>query len=93
MTYAKLLISHRLLERASLTAWARLQREPNNPVDADAVAIVVDGGKGGNLPSYLARSIPLPPETSVEVQYQLRVLRGEKWAAKAFVWLGQGAPQ
>lgn len=84
---------HRLPERGFLESGARLQREPNNPVDADAIAIVVEGEKVGNLPSYLVRSIPLPPGTSVEVQYQLHVLRGEKWVAKAFVWLGQGAPQ
>lgn len=29
----------------------------------------------------------------MKVLYQLHVLRGEKWAAKAFVWLGQGKPQ
>lgn len=84
---------YRLPERGYLEVGARLQREPDNPVDADAVAIVVDGEKVGNLPSYLARALPLPPETSVEVRYQLHVLRGEKWAAKAFVWLGQGMPQ
>lgn len=84
--------TYRLPERGFLEVGARLQREPNNPVDADAVAIVVEGEKVGNLPSYFARNLPLPPETSVEVQYQLHVLRGEKWAAKAFVWLGQGVP-
>lgn len=68
-------------------------REPDNPVDTEAVAIVVDSEKVGNLPSYLARVLPLPSGTSVEVCYQIHVLQGEKWPAKAFVWLGQGIPQ
>lgn len=84
---------YELPARGFFEAGAQLQREPNNPVDADAVAVMVDGEKVGSLPSYLARALPLPPATSVEVQYQLHVLRGEKWAAKAFVWLGEGTPQ
>jgi hypothetical protein len=84
---------YRLPERGYLEAGAWLQREPDNPVDPDAVAIVVDGEKVGNLPSYLAQALPLPPGISREVLYQLYVLHGEKWAAKAFVWLGPGKPQ
>jgi tetratricopeptide (TPR) repeat protein len=82
-----------LPERGFLEVEARLQREPDNPVDAEAVAIVVEGEKVGNLPSYAARSFPLPEGASVGVPYQLHVLRGEKWAGKAFVWLGRGKPQ
>lgn len=84
---------YRLPERGYLEAGAWLQREPDNPVDADAVVIVVDGEKVGNLPSHLARALPLPPGISKEVIYQLHVVGGKKWAAKAFVWLGPGRPQ
>lgn len=84
---------YRLPERGYLETAAWLQREPENPVDADAVAIIVDGAKVGNLPSYIARALPLPLGNSVQVFYELHVLRGEKWAAKAFVWLEQGKPQ
>ena len=84
---------YRLPERGYLETDAWLQREPENPIDAHAVAIVVDGETVGNLPSYLARALPLPAGISREVFYQLHVLGGEKWAAKAFVWLGPGKPQ
>lgn len=97
-TFAKsaviaLVDSYQLSERGYLEIGAWLQREPDNPVDAEAVAVIVEGEKVGNLPSYLARALTLPPLTSTEVRYQLHVLQGEKWAAKAFVWLGQGIPQ
>lgn len=82
-----------LLERGFLETEARLQREPNNPVDPHAVAVIVEGEKVGNLPGAIARSFPLPAGASAGVLYQLHVLRGEKWLAKAYVWLGSGTPQ
>ncbi|WP_152916220.1 hypothetical protein [Arthrobacter sp. RIT-PI-e] len=84
---------YQLPERGYFEAGAWLQREPENPVDVDAVAVIVEGEKVGNLPSYRARALQLPPQASTEVRYQLHVLQGEKWAAKAFIWLGPGAPQ
>ncbi|MCO4275933.1 hypothetical protein NG701_16110 [Pseudarthrobacter sp. HLT3-5] len=72
---------------------ALLQREPENPVDPWAVAVVVDGEKIGSLPSYVAKDLPLPAGASQQVSYQLHVLREQKLLAKAFVWLGPGEPE
>ncbi|MFJ4027458.1 hypothetical protein ACIPWF_09710 [Paenarthrobacter sp. NPDC089989] len=72
---------------------AQLQREPENLVDATAVAVLVVGEKVGCLPSYVARELPLTVGVSEPVLYQLHVLRGEKLLAKAFVWLGDREPQ
>jgi hypothetical protein len=71
---------------------AQLQREPGNPVDPHAVAVLVDGEKVGYLPSYAAKDLALPVGASESVGYQLHVLREQKLLAKAYVWLGDGGP-
>lgn len=80
-------------ERGYYEGQAQLQREPDNLVDAKAVAVLVEGEKVGCLPSYVARELLLPIGASGAVVYQLHVLRGKKFMAKAYVWLGEGEPQ
>lgn len=79
-------------ERGYYEGQAQLQREPENPVDPQAVAVLVDGEKVGCLPSYAAKELPLPVGASEPVRYQLHVLREQKLLAKAYVWLGEGEP-
>ncbi|MBT2555496.1 hypothetical protein [Arthrobacter sp. ISL-5] len=80
-------------ERGYYEGQAQLQREPENPVDPQAVAVLVDGEKVGCLPSYAAKDLPLPAGASASVSYQLHVLREQKMLAKAYVWLGDGEPE
>jgi hypothetical protein len=80
-------------ERGYYDGQAKLQREPENPVDPQAVAVLVDGEKVGCLPSYAAKDLPLPAEASEPVRYQLHVLRDKKLLTKAYVWLGDGEPE
>lgn len=79
-------------ERGYYEGQAQLQREPENPVDPQAVAVLVDGEKVGCLPSYAAKELPLPVGASEPARYQLHVLRDQKLLAKAYVWLGDGEP-
>jgi hypothetical protein len=81
-----------LAERGYFEGPALLQREPENPVDPQAVALFVDGEKVGCLPSYAGKDLPLPAGASEPVRYQLHVLRDQKLLAKAYVWLGEGEP-
>lgn len=98
MTFAKPAVME-LAERKGLTTrgcyecWAQLLREPENPVDSNAVAVVIDGEKVGNLPSGIAKALPLRVGESAPVPYQLHVLREDVFRAKAYVWLDQGAPR
>ncbi len=80
-------------ERGYFEGQAQLQREPENPVDPQAVAVLVDGEKVGCLPSYAAKDLALPAGASELVRYQLHVLRDKKLLAKAYVWLGNGHPE
>lgn len=72
---------------------AQLQREPENPVDPQAVAVLVAGEKVGCLPAYAAKNVDLPVGASALVSYQLHILRVQKLLAKAYVWLGGGEPE
>lgn len=71
-----------------------LQREPDNPVDPDAIAVHVEGERVGYLPGYVAAAVDLSEAGSRLVRVQLftqlleRGLRVEVWA-----WLGEGTPQ
>lgn len=80
-------------ERGYFEGLAQLQRDPDNPVDPQAVAVLVDGEKVGCLPSTAGKNLPLPAGASRPVPYQLHVLREQKLLAKAYVWLGPGAPE
>jgi hypothetical protein len=80
-------------ERGYFEGPAHLQRDPGNPVDPQAVDVLVDGEKVGCLPSYAAKNFPLPVGVSHPVPYQLHVAAGKKLLAKAYVWLGAGVPE
>lgn len=82
-----------LQERGYYEGLGQLQRDTENPVDPQAVAVQVEGQKVGCLPSYAAKDLPLPAGASETVRYQLHVLRDQKLLAKAYVWLGDSDPQ
>ncbi|MEE9098358.1 hypothetical protein [Pseudarthrobacter phenanthrenivorans] len=79
--------------RGYFVGQAQLQREPENPVDPQAVAVLVDGERVGCLPSYASEDVHLPVGVSHPVPYQLHILHEDKLRAKAFVWLGDGDPE
>lgn len=80
-------------ERGYFEGNAQLQRDPDNPVDPQAVAVLVDGDQVGCLPGHAAKHMVLPPGASESVTYQLHVVRQPKLQAKAYVWLGGGEPE
>jgi hypothetical protein len=84
---------HSLGTRGYYEGPAQLQREPDNPADRHAVAVIVEGEKVGYLPSPAARATRLSLGVGAPVSYQLHVLREGKLRAKAFVWLGDGPPE
>lgn len=84
---------HGLGERGFYEGKALLQREPGNPVDPQAVAVIVDGEKVGNLPSHATKDLALTAGAAEPVSYQLHTLHDSKLLAKAYVWLGGGEPQ
>lgn len=84
---------HLLGTRGYYEGPAQLQREPENPADPHAVAVIVEGEKVGYLPYPANRGLGLKPGVSVPATYQLHVLREAKLKAKAFVWLGEGPPE
>jgi hypothetical protein len=84
---------HNLGTRGYYEGPAQLQREPDNPADPHAVAVIVEGEKVGYLPSPANRGTGLRPGASAPATYQLHVLREAKLKAKAFVWLGDGQPE
>lgn len=80
-------------ERGYYEGQAELQREPENPVDPQAVAVLIDGERVGCLPAYAAKYLQLLAGASEPVRYQLHVVRDQKLLAKAYVWLGDGDPE
>ncbi|MET3206243.1 UNVERIFIED_ORG: hypothetical protein ABIB21_003062 [Arthrobacter sp. UYEF13] len=80
-------------ERGYFEGQAQLQRDPGNPVDPQAVAVLVDGEQVGCLPAHAAKDFPLPIGASHPVTYQLHILREKRLLAKAYVWLGTGEPE
>lgn len=84
---------HKLGTRGYFEGPAQLQREPDNPADPHAVAVIVEGEKVGYLPSPVNRGTGRKPGASAPATYQLHVLREAKLKAKAFVWLGDGHPE
>lgn len=71
-----------------------LQREPENPVDPEAVAVMVEGERIGYLPGYLTAAADVSTIGSRAVRVQIftevvpKGLRAEAWA-----WLGSRSPQ
>lgn len=77
-------------ERGFYEDQAQLQRDFDNPVDPQAVVVLVDGVKVGCLPSSAAKALPLPAGASQPVPYELHLLWDQKLRAKTYVWLGAG---
>jgi hypothetical protein len=82
-----------LVGRGYFEGQAQLQRDPDNPVDPQAVAVLVDGEQVGCLPSYATNDVNLPVGASEPVRYQLHVLQEQMLLAKAYIWLGAGEPE
>lgn len=70
-----------------------VQREPDNPVDPDAIAVLVEGERVGYLPGYVGKTMNLSARGAREIRLQVftqlleRGVRVEAWA-----WLGTGKP-
>ncbi len=80
-----------LTERDILVCNAVLEREPENPVDAGAVAVLVDGGRIGYLPSAVAHEYPLSDGGAQTVPLQLFTAPTSKGLrVEAWVWLAAG---
>ncbi|WP_434161381.1 hypothetical protein [Clavibacter michiganensis] len=73
---------------------ASLQREPNNPVDRNAVAVMVEGERVGYLPGYSTSAVQLstlgsrPARVQIFTEVLPKGLRAEAW-----VWVGTRKPQ
>lgn len=71
-----------------------LQREPENEVDPNAVAVMVEGERVGYLPSYATSTADISALGSRAARVQIfteilpKGLRAEAWA-----WLGDGRPR
>lgn len=77
-----------------LECQATLQRESDNPVDPQAVAVHVDGERVGYLPSFVAAEVPLHPGEAWPVPLQLfSLIQPTGVRAKAWVWLKDGTPK
>ncbi|SIS00110.1 HIRAN domain-containing protein [Microbacterium sp. RURRCA19A] len=71
-----------------------IQREPNNPLDPDAVAVFVEAERIGYLPGYVAQTVDLSAQGSRPVRLQIFTQLLEKGLrAEAWCWLGEHAPQ
>lgn len=70
------------------------QREPANPADSAAVAVLVDGEPIGYLPHSVAVRLDLPADASLPVRVQLFAKEQDGRArAAAWVWLEGSTPR
>lgn len=85
---------HGIADGGYLELPGSLQREPNNEVDANAVAVLVEGERVGYLPGYLTSEVDIPIDGSQTIRVQIftelvpKGLRAEAWA-----WLGPEQPK
>ena len=85
---------HQLTDRVALHVTGTLQREPENPYDPGAVAVLVEGERIGYLPSYAAEVMSLELASSAAVPLQLFCAHlGTCVRVEAFAWLGDDHPQ
>ena len=72
-----------------------LQREPDNPADPQAVAVLAEGERIGYLPSHLAKLIDLSAEGAATIPLQIFCTRdaGTHPRAEAWGWLGSEPPE
>jgi len=76
-----------------VTVAASLVREPENPVDPDAVAVHVEGARIGYLPSGFAEQAPVAVGEPAPCQIQLwAVTEDGKLRTRGWVWWGTSTP-
>lgn len=91
---AKLMTRHDPEDSGYVELSGVAQREPDNRVDPNAVAVFVEGERVGYLPGYIAADVDLSDGGARPVKVQFfsqlleRGLRVEAWA-----WLGDGVPE
>jgi hypothetical protein len=79
---------------AYLELEAVLEREPDNPVDSYAIAVLVEGDRIGYLPGYLAKQTDLPVGTSLPLPVQLFAKeQNGRTRALAWAWLDETPPR
>lgn len=91
---AALVGRRRLVAPGYLEETAVLQREPDNQVDTDAVAVLVEGERVGYLPGWAAARLALPSGAATPARVQLfTALQDGAVRAVGWVWLGEGTPE
>ncbi|TCK65741.1 HIRAN domain-containing protein [Curtobacterium sp. PhB136] len=91
---AALAARHGTTQGGYLEMSGSLQRETTNPVDPNAVAVLIEGERIGYLPGYVTAAADISDIGSRPVRVQIftellpKGLRAEAWA-----WLGGRAPQ
>lgn len=92
---ALLAARHNLPALGYLEVEATLQREPNNPVDPNAVAVLVEGERIGYLPGWVARAhTVLPPGAARTAPVQIfTALQDGALRALAWIWLHDVQPR
>lgn len=90
-----LLARHPGPDRGMLLINGVLQREPDNPVDPNAVAAFAEGERIGYLPGHLAKLLDLSAEGAATIPLQVFYLRdtGTGPRAEAWGWLGNEPPE
>ncbi|MBN0042227.1 HIRAN domain-containing protein [Cellulosimicrobium cellulans] len=79
---------------AYLELEAVLEREPDNPVDSYAIAVLVEGDRIGYLPGYLAKQVDFPVGSSLPLLVQLFAKEQDgRTRALAWAWLDETPPR
>lgn len=80
-------------EYGYLEAVATLQPDPDNPVEENAIEVLIDDIRVGCLFTGIGKVLRQHTMSPVNANYQLHTLRvGDKVKAKAFVWLDSSHP-
>lgn len=83
-----------LTDRIEFLTEAILQREPSNPVNPDAVQVLVEGERIGYLPSYAVLWTDLTDAGAQSVRLQLFTAHdGRRRWNRGWVWLPDTAPE
>lgn len=81
--------SRRIPDGGMIEAAGQLVREPDNPADPNAVAILVEGERIGYLPGYLASQVPLAHDEVSPCKVQLWGTRQPK-GLRVIGWVAAG---
>lgn len=85
---------HGLIEGGYFEGTGVLQREPDNPVNSDAVIVLLEGERIGYAPSYAADLVPVPVTVSLAVPLRFFTVHdGKRRWTRAFVWLDPTPPR